>query len=103
MFRRQLWLDGLHYPAVNLGEDAWFIDRARKQGRRLERLPNGGMFIYMRHENNTWKKCVPGRFINPGGWELVAAPATFPAGALSTYQAAMANSRRRSRSKLCRT
>jgi len=93
MFRRQLWVDGLRYPDLNLAEDAWFVDRVRKHGRRLLRLANRGVFVYMRHGHNTWKECVPGRFINPGGWEPVAAPPGFPVGVLATYQAAVASNR----------
>jgi hypothetical protein len=91
MFRRQLWVDGLRYPDINLAEDAWFLDRVCKHGRRLLRLANRGVFIYMRHGHNTWKECVPGHFINPGGWEPVAAPPNFPVAALAAYQAALAS------------
>ena len=90
VFRKQLFTEGLRYPELNLAEDAWLLHAALKQGKRLLRLSNPGVFVYMRHGRNAWKECVPGQFLNPAGWERVARPAMFPAAALETYQAAVA-------------
>lgn len=91
VFRKQLFVDGLRYPEVSLAEDAWLLHTALKQGRRLLRLSNPGVFVYMRHGRNAWKECVPGHFLNPAAWERVERPPMFPASVLSTYQAATAS------------
>jgi glycosyltransferase involved in cell wall biosynthesis len=88
VFRKQLFAEGVRYPELNLAEDAWLLQTALKRGKRLLRLSNPGVFVYMRHGRNAWKDCVPGRFLNPAGWERVARPPTFSVGMLSSYQAA---------------
>ncbi len=90
VFRKQLFTDGLRYPEVSLAEDAWLLHAALKRGKRLLRLSNPGVFVYMRHGRNAWKECVPGHFLNPAGWERVERPPMFPATVLETYQAATA-------------
>jgi glycosyltransferase involved in cell wall biosynthesis len=87
-FGRQLWSGGLRYPEVSLAEDAWLLVLALRHGWRLLRLPNPGVFIYMRHSRNTWSECVPGRFLDPEGWKCVPPPPTFPLAALASYQSA---------------
>jgi glycosyltransferase involved in cell wall biosynthesis len=90
VFRRQLFVEGLRYPEVNLAEDAWLLHTALKRGKRLLKLTNPGVFVYMRHGRNAWKECVPGRFLNPSGWKRVARPLMFSTSDLSSYQAAAA-------------
>jgi glycosyltransferase involved in cell wall biosynthesis len=90
VFRKQLFADGLRYPEVSLAEDAWLLHMALKRGKRLLKLSNPGVFVYMRHGRNAWKECVPGHFLNPAGWERVERPPMFPASVLSTYQVATA-------------
>lgn len=87
MYRRALIDGGLRFPATNLAEDAGFLHGALRRGYRLTRLENPGLFIYVRHGRNTWQ-FEPGRFLDPRGWELVAAPAELPRETLEAYRAA---------------
>jgi glycosyltransferase involved in cell wall biosynthesis len=88
VFRKQLVMEGLRYPEVNLAEDAWLLHRGLSAGKRLLRLSNPGVFIYVRHGTNAWREFAPGRFIDPAGWQEVARPANLPPGAVDSYQAA---------------
>jgi glycosyltransferase involved in cell wall biosynthesis len=86
VYRKELWTEGLRYPEINLAEDAWLLNRAMKQGKRLLRLANPGVFIYVRHGRNAWRQFSPGTFIDPKGWQRVAAPLDFPHAALEFYK-----------------
>jgi glycosyltransferase involved in cell wall biosynthesis len=86
VYRKQLWTQGLRYPETNLGEDAWLLDRAMKQGKRLVRLANPGVFIYVRHGRNAWRQFAPGKFLDPTGWQRISAPLDFPLTALEFYK-----------------
>jgi O-antigen biosynthesis protein len=81
---KQLILDGLQYPAINLAEDAAFILAALRAQKRLLRLPNDGIFVYVRHGNNAWR-FQPGHFLDPAGWETIPAPPGFSTELLSAY------------------
>lgn len=87
LFRRSLFQEGIRYPAVNLAEDASLIRRAMNSGKRVLRLDNPGLFIYVRHGHNTWK-FESGRFIDAKAWNLVAPPANFSAETLESYRSA---------------
>lgn len=88
VFRKNLLAAGLRYPEINLAEDAYLLHRAITQGKRLLRLANPGVFVYVRHGHNAWKDFRPGQFLSPAGWERIPAPLTFPHTALSFYKAA---------------
>lgn len=88
VYRRELFTEGLRYPEINLAEDAALLQTARNRGYRLLRLSNPGVFVYVRHGVNAWKEFVPGRFIDPGGWERSTPPPTFGIGNLESYRAA---------------
>jgi glycosyltransferase involved in cell wall biosynthesis len=91
VYRRSLWLNGIRYPETSLAEDAMFIRRAAETRKRLLRLGNPGLFIYLRHGQNTWK-FDSGRFLDPTGWKAVSAPPGFSAGSLAEYRAACVQS-----------
>ncbi|MFP5261567.1 MAG: glycosyltransferase [Blastocatellia bacterium] len=91
VYRKELLNQGLRYPEVNLAEDAWLLRQAVRNGKRLLRLSNPGVFVYVRHGCNSWGEFTPGQFINPDGWERIARPPTFPASLLSQYQIAAVN------------
>lgn len=88
VFRKRLMDEGLRYPEVNLAEDAGLLKQALQRGQRLARLPNPGMFVYMRHDHNVWR-FKTGQFLNPAGWQKIEPPSTFTADMLRVYQAAM--------------
>jgi glycosyltransferase involved in cell wall biosynthesis len=92
VYRKELWTNGLRYPEVNLAEDAWLILRATRMGKRLVKLANPGVFVYVRHGGNAWREFAPGTFIDPKGWQRIACPLNFPPATLSYYQAVAVNS-----------
>lgn len=62
-----------HYPDRSLAEDAAFLRRAVRQGARLARLENPGLFVYLRHEVNSWSfRC--GEHLDPRGWQRCPEP-----------------------------
>jgi glycosyltransferase involved in cell wall biosynthesis len=87
VYRRALWQNGIRYPEVNLAEDAMFIRRATEQQRRIERLANPGLFVYMRHGRNTWK-FESGQFLDPQGWLPASAPPGFSFALIEAYRSA---------------
>jgi glycosyltransferase involved in cell wall biosynthesis len=88
VYRRSLWLNGIRYPETSLAEDAMFIRRAAETRKRLLRLSNPGLFIYLRHSQNTWK-FDSGRFLDPAGWKSVSAPAGFAPDVMDAYRRAV--------------
>jgi O-antigen biosynthesis protein len=90
VYRKELWAQGLRYPEINLAEDAWLLTRATRQGKRLVRLSNPGVFVYVRHGRNAWRQFAPGSFIDPKGWQRISAPLDFPTAALTFYKNASA-------------
>lgn len=91
VYRKDLWTQGLRYPEVNLAEDAGLLVRATRKGKRLMRLSNPGVFVYVRHGRNAWRQFAPGTFIDPKGWQRISAPLDFPVGALEFYKQASAS------------
>ncbi len=90
VFRKELWVKGLRYPEINLAEDAWLLMRATRQGKRLRRLANPGVFVYVRHGRNAWRQFTPGSFIDPKGWQKISTPLHFPAAVLDFFKNASA-------------
>ena len=91
VYRKDLWVQGLRSPEVNLAEDAWLLHRAMRSGKRLLRLANPGVFVYVRHGTNAWREFTPGSFIDPNGWKRIPRPLNFPDPALSFFLTASAN------------
>lgn len=87
MFRRSILNSGLYYPDTSLAEDAWLLRRAMSRGRKLARLPNPGVFVYMRHGRNAWA-FEPGRFIEPNGWLAAACPPGLSTSTIERYRIA---------------
>jgi glycosyltransferase involved in cell wall biosynthesis len=90
VYRKELWAKGLHYPEINLAEDASLIFRATRMGRRLMRLSNPGVFVYVRHGSNAWREFAPGAFIDPKGWRRISGPANLPQSAVAYFRNAAA-------------
>jgi glycosyltransferase involved in cell wall biosynthesis len=88
MLRKDLITEGLRYPDASLAEDAYFLRTATDRGKRLIRLPNAGVFVYVRHGNNAWRDWQPGTFIDPAGWERTSAPPAFGRDLLDAYREA---------------
>jgi len=88
VYHRDVLAHDLRYPDANLAEDAYLLHYAMQRGKRLLRLANPGVFVYMRHGTNAWRDFAPGRFVNPAGWERIARPPMFPANMLAFYTSA---------------
>jgi hypothetical protein len=76
VYWKRLFDEGLRYPEVNLAEDASFVRQAQRSGKRLLRLSNPGLFIYMRHRHNSWR-FQTGQFLDREGWQEVSRPESF--------------------------
>ena len=87
VFWKRLFTEGLRYPSTNIAEDAMLIRMATQRGKRLVRIPNDGLFVYIRHGGNAWR-FQPGRFLEPNGWRPISAPRLFSAEALALWQQA---------------
>jgi glycosyltransferase involved in cell wall biosynthesis len=87
-FRRSLADLDIAYPDCSAGEDVELIRRTKAMGGRLWRVPNQGRFVFVRHEMNTWRDFVPGRYIDPTGWIRVDAPPGLSPEMLAAYKTA---------------
>lgn len=76
VFHRRIWEQYARYPDRSLAEDALFLRQATARGARLQRMPTGGLFVYLRHATNSWSFTC-GRHLDPEGWQQVPEP-TFP-------------------------
>jgi hypothetical protein len=76
VFQKSIYDQGLRYPEVNLAEDAGLLRLAIQRGKRLSRLSNPGLFVYVRHGSNAWR-FVPGRFLDSAGWQKAEGPTAF--------------------------
>ncbi|HVF29203.1 MAG TPA: glycosyltransferase [Pyrinomonadaceae bacterium] len=88
VYRREILTEGIGYPDVSLAEDAWLLHHAVARGRRLLRLTNPGLFIYVRHGRNAWREFAPGRFLDPSGWRRIDPPHTLSSTQLASLRAA---------------
>jgi O-antigen biosynthesis protein len=89
VYRKTLWQEGLRYPDVNLAEDAALLQQAMGRGRRLVRLANPGVFVYLRHGGNAWRECKPGTFLDPTGWLRLGHSSILPEIVAATYKSCL--------------
>jgi len=67
-FRRSVFGGTCRYPNYSLAEDAAFLKCAVSQGARLLPIAGDGLFLYLRHGDNTWRfRC--GQFLDAAGWQ----------------------------------
>jgi glycosyltransferase involved in cell wall biosynthesis len=83
-FRKALWSQGTRFPDYSLAEESAFIKEAVCRGARLQKLANRGVFVYVRHEANTWK-FEAGEFLDRNGWRRVGPPPFIPERDLQFY------------------
>ncbi|MGH8065316.1 MAG: glycosyltransferase family 2 protein, partial [Candidatus Entotheonellia bacterium] len=76
-FRKRFWDQGVRFPDASLAEDAAFLHALVRRGARLARLANAGTFIYVRHDQNSWR-FTPGHFLDGSGWQRVEPPSFLP-------------------------
>jgi glycosyltransferase involved in cell wall biosynthesis len=73
VYTRACWEYLSRYPDCSLAEDAAFLAQAVARGARLKAVPDSGLFMYVRHEGNSWQfEC--GTFVDPSGWAEVSEP-----------------------------
>jgi glycosyltransferase involved in cell wall biosynthesis len=73
-FWKCLWNQRVRFPDASLAEDAVFLQALVRRGARIARLENAGTFIYVRHDQNSWR-FTPGHFLDGSGWQRVEPPA----------------------------
>jgi hypothetical protein len=83
-FSRQYFERGVRYPDTNLAEDAALLRQLLQLGARLEKIPNEGSFVYVRHGRNAWS-FEAGRFLDPAGWRRCERPEQMPLAMLERY------------------
>jgi glycosyltransferase involved in cell wall biosynthesis len=87
VYWKSLFDQGLRYPEINLAEDAAFLRQACKHRKRLLRLKNPGVFVYVRHGRNAWR-FQAGQFLDRNGWLLVDRPGPLSEDLLTAYRRA---------------
>jgi glycosyltransferase involved in cell wall biosynthesis len=87
VYRKSILQDQLRYPEADLAEDAAFIRLAMRRQKRLARLENPGIFVYLRHGRNAWR-FETGKFLDPAGWAATSAPSGFSLQLLDCYRSA---------------
>ena len=85
-FHRRVF-DEVRFPHIDLAEDAALIRAARARGGRLKAMAGHELFVYVRHEWNTWR-FQPGRFHYASAWQRTAPPAAFSDAMLAAHQEA---------------
>lgn len=83
VFRKRIWEQIGRYPDASLAEDAAFLRHAVRRRARLRRLPNDGLFVYVRHARNSWSFAL-GSYLDAAGWQRADEPA-FPAADRAFY------------------
>ncbi len=73
------------FPDSSEAEDAAFLKTLLRAGERLVPVPNRDLFVYVRHEANTWR-FQEGRVFDRRGWHTVAAPHFMPKEDLEFYR-----------------
>jgi glycosyltransferase involved in cell wall biosynthesis len=73
-FWRQTWQRHGRFPDISVGEDASFHRLMMRNHLHQQKLPNAGLFIYTRHQSNTWR-FQPGFYVDRRGWVRVEPPA----------------------------
>jgi glycosyltransferase involved in cell wall biosynthesis len=84
-YRKQIWSSGTRFPDDWLAEDANFMMNAVQKGHKLRKLPNPGVFVYLRHRTNSWQ-FQPGTHLDGASWHLMEPPAYIPMQDLQFYQ-----------------
>lgn len=67
VFLKKVWELTGPYPNTSLREDADFLLKAGKRGARLKKLDGSELFVYLRHEANSWQFPL-GKFLSPKAW-----------------------------------
>jgi glycosyltransferase involved in cell wall biosynthesis/GT2 family glycosyltransferase len=77
VYFRRVWENLSRYPDRSLAEDAVFLKQAMRRGARLQRLPNDDLYVYLRHQSNSWSFAC-GTYLDPAGWLRAEEPRWSP-------------------------
>jgi glycosyltransferase involved in cell wall biosynthesis len=72
-FWKVLWGTHARFPHTSLGEDADFLKILLGRGARLGKIQNEDLFVYVRHQSNTWQM-GPGSFVDGNAWRKTKVP-----------------------------
>jgi len=72
-YSKMFWDNSDGYPNTSLREDADFMLKMIQNGASLKKIDGKELFIYLRHDNNTWV-FKTGSFMEPKHWKKVDAP-----------------------------
>ena len=84
VYQRWVWERLARYPNTSLAEDAYFLQRACRQGAHLQKLPHAKSFVYLRHNSNAWRFPM-GTYLSRTGWQKVALDTCMPSADLEFY------------------
>jgi glycosyltransferase involved in cell wall biosynthesis len=84
-FRRCDWEAGARFPDTSLAEDAALLKELLCRGKRLMSVPNRDVFVYVRHDANSWQ-FVEGEFLDRRGWQTLPVPTYIPVDDLAFYR-----------------
>jgi glycosyltransferase involved in cell wall biosynthesis len=76
-FWKSLWGTNSRFPNVSIAEDVYFLMALKRRSLRVGKLPNTAFFIYVRHNQNTWKFSSE-KFREDTSWKEVPTPNWFP-------------------------
>jgi O-antigen biosynthesis protein len=93
---------GARFPDASLAEDAALLRTLLNGGARLAPIPNRDLFVYVRHEANSWR-FPEGRYLDRQGWHAVAPPPFLPPADLAFYRGLRAPALRAPSARLAET
>lgn len=82
-WRRREPFAALRFPDRSVAEDVAFYESLLRQRARVQRLPNEGQYVYVRHGGNTWNFSVLA--LSWEGWEQAEPPDFMPPMDLAFY------------------
>ena len=84
-FRTEDWSDGARFSNKSLAEEVQLQKSLIRRGARIKKLPNRGVFVYVRHQSNSGE-FSPGYFVDRSGWWRVDHPPYVPDADLKFYR-----------------
>ncbi|HLA64317.1 MAG TPA: glycosyltransferase, partial [Rhodothermales bacterium] len=85
-FRRGPWRAGARFPDGSLAEDAALLRDLLHRGARLAPIVNRDLFVYIRHDANSWR-FQQGSHLDRQGWNVAPWPAGMPEEDRAFYRA----------------
>lgn len=67
VYLKKVWDISGPYPNTSLREDADFMLRAEKHKARVQKIDGANLFVYLRHEANSWRFPL-GKYLSTSSW-----------------------------------